>query len=269
MRGWRALTLPPAVFVCGAVLLAVELAASRILAPFFGNSLFVWGDLIGVVLTGLAAGYWLGGALGDRLPTPRLFVAVVAAGGIAVLAVPFADAAVLDAIVAWDPGPRADPLLGALALFLVPSVLLAAVVPIAVRLQAHAVGTLGRTAGRLFAVSTMGSIAGTFATAFWLVPELGTDRLLAGAACALLATAWLVALGSGLGPLPIAVGSAVVAASVAVVALDAPARAASEDVSLRNWSPVYRLRGYSYLDARDPVATRDTALRVVYQRDTQ
>lgn len=56
------------VFTSGAVLLAVEIAASRILAPFFGNSLFVWGALIGVVLTGLMLGYWLGGVAVDRLP---------------------------------------------------------------------------------------------------------------------------------------------------------------------------------------------------------
>ena len=64
-----------AVFVSGAVLLGVEIASSRVLAPFFGNSLYVWGALIGVVLTGLAIGYWLGGALADRMaldqPAPR------------------------------------------------------------------------------------------------------------------------------------------------------------------------------------------------------
>jgi spermidine synthase len=269
MRPPGALTLGPAVFVCGAVLLAVELAASRILAPFFGNSLFVWGALIGVVLTGLAAGYWLGGTLGDRLPTPRLLAAVIGAAGLAVLALPFADEAVLRAIVAWDPGPRADPLLAALALFLAPSVLLAAVVPIAVRLHAHGVGTVGRTAGRLFSISTAGSIAGTFATAFWLVPEIGTDQLLAVCAVALFAAAWLVALAGGIGAVPVAIGAALVAASVAVAAADVPARENGAEASLRNWSPVYRLRGYSYLDARDPAATRDQDLRVVYRKDTQ
>ena len=60
-----------AVFVSGAVLLGVEIAASRVVAPFFGNSLFVWGSLIGVVLTGLSVGYWVGGALADRLPPRR------------------------------------------------------------------------------------------------------------------------------------------------------------------------------------------------------
>ena len=66
----EALAIGAAVFLCGAVLLGVEIAASRFLAPFFGNSLFVWGALIGVVLAGLSLGYWLGGALADRLRPP-------------------------------------------------------------------------------------------------------------------------------------------------------------------------------------------------------
>ena len=79
------------VFVSGAVLLGVEIAASRVLAPFFGNSLYVWGSLIGVVLTGLAIGYWLGGVLADRLPVTRLLLGVMALGALLVLAVPFVD----------------------------------------------------------------------------------------------------------------------------------------------------------------------------------
>ena len=71
-RGTRvdALALAAAVFLSGAVLLGVEIAASRVLAPTFGSSLYVWGALIGVVLSGLATGYWLGGTLADRWPTP-------------------------------------------------------------------------------------------------------------------------------------------------------------------------------------------------------
>ncbi|HXH97285.1 MAG TPA: fused MFS/spermidine synthase, partial [Gaiellaceae bacterium] len=68
----RAATITVAAFLAGAVLLGVEIAASRVLAPFFGNSLYVWGALIGVVLGGLAIGYWLGGALADRHPQPAL-----------------------------------------------------------------------------------------------------------------------------------------------------------------------------------------------------
>src|SRR4029079_10901114 len=80
-----------AVVAAGAVLLGVEIAASRVLAPSFGTSIFVWGSLIGVVLAGLAAGYWLGGMLADRFPRPLLLVAVMAVGAAAVLAVPLVD----------------------------------------------------------------------------------------------------------------------------------------------------------------------------------
>ena len=100
-------------------------------------------------------------------------------GALGVLAIPVLDGPVLEAIVEWDPGPRLNPLLAhAIALFGAPSIILAGVAPIAVRLHAQSLATLGQTAGRLFAISTAGSIAGTFATAFWLIPEFGTDQLL-------------------------------------------------------------------------------------------
>ena len=74
----EALALGTAVFLSGAALLGVEIAASRVLAPTFGSSLYVWGALIGVVLTGLAIGYWAGGVVADRWPSPYLFVGAIA-----------------------------------------------------------------------------------------------------------------------------------------------------------------------------------------------
>ena len=105
MRDLAARPVEVVVFVAGATLLGVEIAASRVLAPFFGNSLFVWGALIGVVLAGLAVGYWVGGTLVDRFPTIRLLLGVASAGALAVLAIPLLDEPVLRAVVAWDPGP--------------------------------------------------------------------------------------------------------------------------------------------------------------------
>ena len=184
-----AVALGVAVFLSGAALLGVEIVASRVLAPSFGSSLYVWGSLIGVVLTGLAIGYWAGGALSDRYPTPYLLTGTLALGAVLVLLVPVLDAWVIEQIVAWDPGPRLDPLFAAIALFAPVSIVLAAATPIAVRLAARSLERLGRTAGRLFSVSTAGSIVGTFVAAFWLVPELGTDQVLAVAAVTLLVAA--------------------------------------------------------------------------------
>ena len=229
-----------AVFLAGAALLGLEIAASRVLAPYFGNSLYVWGALIGVVLAGLSTGYWVGGAIADRFPTPRLLVAMLAASSLLVLAIPFVDDWVLDRLVEWDPGPRLNPLLATIFLFGAQSVLLGTVSPIAVRLKARSLDQLGRTAGRLFAISTAGSIAGTFATSFWLIPELGTDQVLASAAVALMLAAAAVALVERLA-LAGAVALALAAASFGAMLSLAPETGGTVAASqLRNWSPVYR-----------------------------
>src|SRR5215218_4145861 len=186
-----------AVFLSGAVLLGVELAASRVVAPFFGSSIFVWGALIGVVLAGLSVGYWIGGVLADRFPTPLLLLGVLTLGAGMILLIPVVDEWVLERVVEWDPGPRWNPLVATIALFGLPSIVLATATPIAVRLRGRSITSLGKTAGRLFAVSTAGSIVGTFATAFFLIPELGTNQLLGVLATALFVAAGLVALGEG------------------------------------------------------------------------
>jgi MFS family permease len=231
-----------AVFLAGAALLGLEIAASRVLAPYFGNSLYVWGALIGIVLAGLSTGYWVGGVVADRWPTPRLLVSMLAVAAVLVLAIPFADGWVLDRLVAWDPGPRLNPLLATIFLFGAQSVILGTASPIAVRLLGRSVERLGRTAGRLFAVSTAGSIAGTFATSFWLIPELGTDQVLASAAVALMLAAAAVAVVERLlltGVVTLALAGASVGAVVSLAPEQGGTVAASQ---LRNWSPVYRLQ---------------------------
>ncbi len=112
----HALALSTAVFLSGGALLGVEIAASRVLAPTFGSSLYVWGALIGVVLTGLSLGYWAGGTLADRWPSPYLFVGAIALGAVFVLAIPFVDGWVLEQVVSWEPGARLDPLVASVAL---------------------------------------------------------------------------------------------------------------------------------------------------------
>ena len=265
-----AIAIGAAVFIAGAVLLGLELAASRVLAPYFGSSLFVWGALIGVVLAGLSLGYWAGGAAADRYPAPRLLLGALVSASLLVLAIPYMDARALEWVVEWDPGPRADPLVATILLFGAPSVILGSVTPIAVRLRARSLERLGRTAGRLFAVSTAGSIAGTFATAFWLIPELGTDQLLASAAVALMLAAAAVAVAER-APAALAVALAaagLMTAPVFALAPETGGRLAGNQ--LRNWSPLYRLQEEAGRQTGDPgAASRDAGFRIVHAKDTR
>ena len=260
-----------AVFVSGAVLLGVEIAASRVVAPYFGNSLYVWGSLIGVVLTGLAIGYWLGGVLADRLPVTRLLLGVMGLAALLVLAIPFVDEAVLEWVVGWDAGPRLNPLIASVILFGPMSVAMACVTPIAVRLRARSLARVGRTAGRLFSVSTAGSIAGTLATAFFLIPELGVDQLIAMGAAALLAAVAVVALAERQVAAALLAAVAAAGAVVAAVSLAPETGGTLSGAAAQNWSPLYRMRGSeTVLDARDPrAAIAQPELRVVFSQDTQ
>ena len=132
------------------------------------------------------------------------------------------------------------------------AVLLSAVGPIAVRLQTHALQRVGRTAGRTFAISTAGSIVGTFATAFWLIPEFGVEQLFVLGAAALFATAALVGLAGRSYAVVAAACALSVAAGLYAISLGSQRIEPLTATSAQNWSPLFRTRGYGYLDARDP-----------------
>jgi spermidine synthase len=166
------------VFTSGGVLLVLEIIASRVLAPFFGNSIYVWGSLIGVFLAALSVGYAVGGRLADRYPSPSLFAGIVFLAGLLTVPIPVIAGPVLDAIARADFGPQLNPLFGALALFVVPSIIMGMVSPFAVRLKARAVGTMGQTAGNLYAISTVGSIVGTLVASFILINFMGVRAII-------------------------------------------------------------------------------------------
>jgi spermidine synthase len=172
--------LPLLLFVVGAGSLGAEIAAVRLLAPYFGASTVVWANTIGVVLVALSVGYRLGGRLADRRPHLRglCLLALVAAGLLAL--VPFAADPLLDvAVGALDDvsaGAFVGSLLAVLVLVAVPVLLLGAVSPYALRLAVSKVEEAGTVAGRLYAVSTAGSLAGTLLSALLLIPLIGTRR---------------------------------------------------------------------------------------------
>lgn len=152
--------------------MALEILSSRLLAPHFGNSVYVWGSIISVFLAALSVGYLWGGRLADRQPSMaalgRLIALASAFQGLLLIAGPRL-AAWLGELTGANP---AGTLLAASVLFGPASILLATVSPYAVRLAIHNLGSVGNTAGRLYALSTLGSLLGTLGCTFLLIPYL-------------------------------------------------------------------------------------------------
>jgi spermidine synthase len=185
------------VFVVGAASLGAEIAAARLLAPYFGASTVVWANTIGVVLVALSVGYWLGGRYADRHPHMRGLCLLVLAAALLIAAVPFAARPFLgfsvDAFDSVSVGGFAGSLFGVLVLVAAPVTLLGAAAPWAVRLAVADVDRSGEVVGRLYATSTAGSLVGTMLAALLLIPLLGTQRtfLVFALALALVAVAGL------------------------------------------------------------------------------
>jgi len=165
------------VFVCGAVVMALETSGSRILAPHFGSTVFVWGSLIGVVLTALALGYYVGGKIADRNPRYSTFCMMILTAGAFVLMIPVLSSPTFEFTISLGLGERYGPLVPTTTLMLAPSFLLGIISPYAIRLVAKSVTDIGNVSGNLYSLSTAGSIAGTFLTVFVLIPEMGVVRI--------------------------------------------------------------------------------------------
>jgi spermidine synthase len=176
-------------FVVGSASLGAEIAAARLLAPWFGASTIVWANTIATVLVALSAGYWLGGRLADRDPTLEGLSRIVLCAGALLALVPFVAGPFLrisvQALDRVEAGAFVGSLFGVLVLVAVPVLLLGAVAPYAVRLSVRTVEEAGRVAGRLYAISTLGSLVGTFLSALVLIPLVGTRRTFLAFALAL------------------------------------------------------------------------------------
>ncbi|MBK7394010.1 MAG: fused MFS/spermidine synthase [Chloracidobacterium sp.] len=174
----RAISLDITVFVSGGLLMTYEIIGSRILAPFIGTSTYVWTSLIGVILASLSLGYWFGGRLADRRPDVRILAAVLFLAGTLVSVTVLVKEIILSFIASAPVGVELQSLLAALLLFAPASVCLGMVTPYAVKLRMLVLADVGKTVGRLYALSTVGSIAGTFLAGFFLIPFVGSVRTL-------------------------------------------------------------------------------------------
>lgn len=172
--------LAAVVFVVGSASLGAEIAAARLMAPFFGASTIVWANTIGIVLVSLSVGYFYGGRLADKNPSLRGLCRLVLLAGVLIAAVPFAAKPffplAVDALDRISAGAFVGSLLGVLILVSVPVMLLGACSPYALRLAVTDVEHSGEVAGRLYAISTAGSLLGTMLAALVLIPAIGTQR---------------------------------------------------------------------------------------------
>jgi len=175
------------VSVSGASVLALELLGTRILGPFYGVSLFLWSALITVTLAALALGYAIGGRWADAGPKLGRLCLLLLLAGLWVTVIPWLRRPVL--AVAEPLGLRPAVLLAALVLFFPPLALLGMVSPYAIRLKASGLDVVGRTAGNMYAISTIASVAAALLVGFFLIPVVGVMRLTIGTGLLLVATA--------------------------------------------------------------------------------
>ena len=170
------------VFTTGTCTMGAEIAGARLLAPYFGDSTIVWANTIAIVLVALSVGYWLGGKLADRRPKLESLCWTVLGGAILVTLVPFFARPFLGASVdAFDElavGVFAGSLIGVLVLLAIPVMIFGAVSPWALRIAMDGsdIQHAGQLAGRLYALSTAGSLFGTLLSAMVTIPLIGTQR---------------------------------------------------------------------------------------------
>lgn len=184
------------VFTASFCTMVIELAAGRVLAPYVGVSLYTWTSIIGVVLAGISGGAWAGGWLADRRPLHSTLGWLLLASGLTAMAIVPATA-----LLAADHGLLTNAGIAttllervvvlSFLLFFVPAFFLGMISPVAVKLAVRDLETTGQVVGRIYALSTLGSIAGTFTTGFYLVAKFGTRATLIGVGIVLVASALL------------------------------------------------------------------------------
>lgn len=177
--------------IIGGVLMGFEVLGSRYLFPYFGGSMQTWASLIATVLIALAVGYFGGGLIADRFPSPQVILDVQVLAAVYLAAVPTAADSLLSWVMQSVGDGEAGVLAGALALSFVPLMLLGTLSPVAIRLLMQSVSEGGRTAGWVYGISTLGNVIGTLGTTFILIPMMGSRSItyLYAAALALSAAA--------------------------------------------------------------------------------
>lgn len=186
------------VFFTGICVTALEIASARLISPFFGSTIYVWGGAIGTVLFALAVGYWLGGIVVDRQPHIRVLGLVLFIAAVATMAIPWMYHGTTNWLSDWSALQHIPVSVGVmismLILFFIPIVALGMVSPMALKLSAPPNDKIGSWSGALSGMATFGSIVGTFAAAYATIPLLGTRWTIYASAVVLLLMSVMVSL---------------------------------------------------------------------------
>ena len=179
------------VFLAGASVMMIELLGTRLVAPFYGASLYVWSSLIAVTMMALAVGYYGGGRLADRFSGNGLSLIMALAGLLTVL-IPILTKPVL--LLTDSLGLRLGAFISALLLFSPSLIVLGMVGPFAIKQRTQALASLASNAGTLYAISTLGSVVGTLLLGFFIFPLLGSREILLGNGLLLVLLAMVLAI---------------------------------------------------------------------------
>lgn len=182
-------------FLLGAALMGIEMAAIRIMTPYFGSAIEIWACMIATVMLSMMAGYYLGGTIADRAPNSPVLGGFILVAGLFVFAVPFFATPLLDWMLetlGYDPIVA---LIASATLLLIPMILLSFFSPFAVRLLLADAGAGGRVAGSVYSITTIGNVVGTLGAPLFLMRVLGSrDIMLTFAAIVVLCGIGLIAL---------------------------------------------------------------------------
>lgn len=165
-------------FISGACIMVLEILGSRVVAPYIGTSLYVWTSLIGVIMFALAIGYYFGGRIADKHRNVDHLSAIFLVSALFVIAIPLLSPFMMDFGMKLD--PKLGSIVAALVLFFMPAALMGMVSPYIIRLTTEQVEAVGSSSGKIFAISTAGSILGTFLAGFVLIPFFGTKTIIYG-----------------------------------------------------------------------------------------
>lgn len=181
-------------FVSGFIIMVLEMLGGRIIAPWFGGDIYVWGSIITVFMLALSLGYLLGGRWSLHNASMKRYGSIFLLGGLLMLPVVYGADAIMATIFDQIIDARYGSLVAALALFLLPSMIMGMVSPYSVRLLTRSRETSGASAGLLYFVSTLGSALGTLATSFYLVALLEMNQILLTAIIVMISNGLLLML---------------------------------------------------------------------------